>query len=416
MRAFAAFDTIKTPGVRMLTDIQARKAKPRDKPYEKGLYLYITPHGAKCWRFNYRLGGKQQTVSFGVYPDISLADARERLNEARKLLAAGGDPAMQRKATKSANAERTANSFEVIAREWHCTHMADKTESHAAKTLTRLEKDVFPWLGDRPLTEIEASEILSVLRRIEQRGANELAHTAKRTIGQIFRFAIATGRAARNPVPDLQGALKPVAVTHYAAITDPAKIGELLRAVDGYTGTLETQCAFKLSFLVMLRPGEVRQAEWRDISLERKEWRIPPGKMKMREEHIIPLSHQAVAIFEEIRTLTGGGRYVFPSARGADRPMSENTITGALRRLGYSGDEMTAHGFRSMASTRLNEAYLFHPDAIERQLAHGDRDSVRAAYNRAQYLPERVKMLQWWADYLDGLKNGATVIPLRKTA
>jgi len=404
----------------MLSDIQARKAKAKDKPYkladEKGLYLLITPQGAKLWRFNYRVGGKQKTLSFGIYPDVGLSDARERLTEARKLLAAGSDPLVQRKAVKAANAERAANSFEVIAREWHQIHMSDKTEDHAKRTLVRLEKDVFPWLGGRPLAEIEAPEILAVLRRIEARGANELAHTAKRTIGQIFRFAIATGRASRNPVPDLQGALKPVSVTHYAAITDPGKIGELLRAVYGYTGNLETRCAFKLSFFVMLRPGEVRKAEWCDINLERKEWRIPGHKMKMRDEHIIPLSRQAIEILEEIRPLTGVGRYVFPSVRSTDRPMSENTITGALRRLGYSGDEMTAHGFRSMASTRLNESHLFNPDAIERQLAHGERDSVRAAYNRAQYLPERIRMLQWWADYLDGLRIGGEIIPIKKTA
>lgn len=401
----------------MISDIQARKAKAQDKPYkltdEKGLYLYITPQGGKLWRFDYRHEGKRKTLSFGVYPDVSLSDARDKRDDARKLIAAGGDPSAQRKALKAANAERAANSFEVIAREWHQTHMADKTEDHAKRTLTRLEKDVFPWMGARPLADIEALEILAVLRRVEQRGANELAHNVKRTIGQVFRFAIATGRASRNPVPDLQGALKPVVVEHYAAITDPAKIGELLRAVDGYTGELATRCAFRLSFLVMLRPGEVRKAEWQEISLERKEWRIPAHKMKMRDEHIIPLSQQAIEIFEEIRPLTGHGRYVFPSVRTHERPMSENTITGALRRLGYTGDEMTAHGFRAMASTRLNESHLFHADAIERQLAHGERDSVRAAYHRAQYLPERVKMMQWWADYLDGLKNGAEVIQFK---
>jgi integrase len=403
----------------MISDIQARKAKAQDKPYkltdEKGLYLYITPQGGKLWRFDYRYEGKRKTLSFGGYPDVGLSDAREKRDEARKLIAAGGDPAAQRKAAKAATAERASNSFEVIAREWHQIHMADKTEDHAKRTLTRLEKDVFPWVRARSLAEIEAPEILAVLRRIEQRGANELAHTAKRTIGQIFRFAIATGRASRNPVPDLQGALKPVVVEHYAAITDPVKIGELLRAVDGYTGELATRCALRLSFLVMLRPGEVRKAEWQEISIERKEWRIPARKMKMRDEHIIPLSQQAIEIFEEIRPLTGSGRYVFPSVRTNERPMSENTITGALRRLGYTGDEMTAHGFRSMASTRLNESHLFHHDAIERQLAHGERDTVRAAYNRAQYLPERMKMMQWWADYLDSLKSGADVIPFKRT-
>lgn len=291
--------------------------------------------------------------------------------------------------------------------------MSSKSEAHAQKTHRLLEKDAFPWLGNKSIANIEAPEILSVLRRIESRGANELAHTVKRIIGQVFRYAIATGRATRNPVPDLQGALTPNTVTHHPAITDPVQIGALLRATYGYTGHFATQCALKLSFLVMLRPGEIRKAEWEDIDLERKEWRIPAAKMKMRDEHIIPLSTQAIEIFKEMQPLTGSWRYVFPSIRSKDRPMSENTVNAALRRLGYSGNEMTAHGFRSMASTRLNEAHLFHPDAIERQLAHGDRDSVRAAYHRAQYLPERIKMMQWWADYLDSLRENKNIVPFQ---
>lgn len=307
-----------------------------------------------------------------------------------------------------------ANGFEIIAREWHKTHMTSKSEKHAKKTLNALEKDVFAWLGKLPITKIEAPDILTVLRRIEQRGANDLAHNTKIIIGQVFRYAIATGRAVRNPAPDLQGALTPVTVKHHSAITDPAQIGALLRACEGYTGHFATHCALRLSFLVMLRPGEIRKAEWSDIDLERAEWRIPAAKMKMKDEHIIPLSKQAIAIFNEIKPLTGTGQFVFPSVRSHSRPMSENTINGALRRLGYTGDEMTAHGFRGMASTRLNEAHLFHPDAIERQqLAHGEQNSVRAAYNRAQHLPERVKMMQWWADYLDSLKVGGVVVPFQ---
>ena len=405
----------------MLTDTEIRKAKPTEKPQKisdgGGLFLLVTPQGSKLWRLAYRFSGKQKTLAFGEYPAVGLADARGKREEAKKQLANGIDPSSTKKAAKAANQDAAANSFEVIAREWHGTHMANKSEDHAKKTLINFEKDIFPWLGKLPITSIEAPDVLSVVKRIEQRGANEIAAKAKRSIGQVFRYAIATGRAVRNPVPDLQGAFIPTTVKHHAAITDPSQIGALLRVCEGYTGHFATRCALRLSFLVMLRPGEVRKAEWTEIDLERAEWRIPAEKMKMREEHIIPLSRQAIEIFEEIKPLTSSSRFVFPSVRSHARPMSENTITGALRRLGYAGAEMTAHGFRGMASTRLNEAHLFHPDAIERQLAHGEQNSVRAAYNRAQYLPERVKMLQWWADYLDSLKAGAVIVPFQlKTA
>lgn len=402
----------------MLTYTEIRKLKPTEKPQKisdgGGLFLLVTLQGSKLWRLAYRFAGKQKTLAIGEYPTIGLADARAKREEAKKQLANGIDPSTAKKAAKAASQEAAANSFEVIAREWHETHMANKTEDHAQKTLTNFEKDVFPWLGRMPITNIEAPDVLAVVKRIEQRGANEIAKKAKRSIGQVFRYAIATGRAVRNPVPDLQGAFVPTTVKHHAAITDPVQIGALLRACEDYTGQFATRCALRLSFLVMLRPGEVRKAEWSEIDLDRAEWRIPAAKMKMREEHIIPLSRQAIAIFEEIKPLTSNSRFVFPSVRSNARSMSENTITGALRRLGYTGAEMTAHGFRGMASTRLNEAHLFHPDAIERQLAHGEQNSVRAAYNRAQYLPERVKMLQWWADYLDSLKEGAAVVPFQR--
>jgi integrase len=405
----------------MLTDIQLRRIKPTDKPQKLsdggGLFLLVTVQGGKLWRLAYRFGGKQKTLSIGEYPIVSLTDARAKREEAKRQLVNGIDPSAAKQAAKAAVQGAAANCFEVIAREWHKTHMTSKSEKHAKKTLNALEKDVFAWLGKLPITKIEAPDILAVLRRIEQRGANDLAHNTKSIIGQVFRYAIATGRAVRNPVPDLQGALTPITVKHHAAITDPGQIGALLRACESYTGHFATRCALHLSFLVMLRPGEVRKAEWSDIDLDRAEWRIPAAKMKMKDEHIIPLSRQAIAIFNEIKPLTGAGQYVFPSVRSHARPMSENTINGALRRLGYTGDEMTAHGFRGMASTRLNEAHLFHPDAIERQLAHGEQNSVRAAYNRAQYLPERVKMVQWWADYLDSLKAGGVVVPFQiKTA
>ena len=401
----------------MLADIQIRKIKLTDKPQKLsdggGLFLLVTPQGGKFWRLAYRFTGKQKTLSIGEYPYISIAEARKKREEAKEQLANGIDPSAAKIAAKMAEHGIAANSFEIIAREWHKTHMTSKSEKHAKKTLNALEKDVFAWLGKLPITKIEAPDILTILRRIEQRGANDLAHNTKSIIGQVFRYAIATGRAVRNPVPDLQGALTPVTVKHHSAITDPVQIGALLRACEGYTGHFATHCALRLSFLVMLRPGEIRKAEWSDIDLDRAEWRIPAVKMKMKDEHIIPLSKQAIALFNEIKPLTGTGQFVFPSVRSHSRPMSENTINGALRRLGYTGDEMTAHGFRGMASTRLNEAHLFHPDAIERQLAHGEQNSVRAAYNRAQYLPERVKMMQWWADYLDSLKMGGVVVPFQ---
>lgn len=402
----------------MLTDTAIKKAKASNQPKKlsdgRGLFLLITTKGSKLWRMSYRYEQKQKTLYIGKYPDISLAEARTKVQEARKDLAKGIDPSATKKAIKESRRGELANSFEVLAREWHKIHMTSKSVSHAEKTLTRLENNVFPWLGKKPLSDIEAPEILKVLRIIESRGANDMAHTVKRIIGQVFRYAIATGRAIRNPVPDLQGALAPAVVSHHAAITEPAKIGELLRASYGYTGGFVTQCALKLSFFVMLRPGEVRRAEWSEIDLDNKQWRIPGEKMKMKDEHIIPLSSQAIEILKEIEELTGIDRFVFPSVRTKGRPMSENTITGALRRMGYTGKEMTAHGFRAMASTRLNEAHLFHADAIERQLAHGERDSVRAAYHRAQYLPERVKMMQWWADYLDSLRLANNVVPFQQ--
>ena len=405
----------------MLVDTAIRKVKPSAKPKKlsdgRGLHLLITPKGGKSWKLSYRYEGKQKTLSLGRYPDVSLSEAREKAEQARKNLANSIDPSATKKALKETRQGELANSFEVIAREWHKTYLITKSERHAKSTMQRFEKDIFPWLGSQALVDIEAPDILKVLRIIESRGANDLAHTVKRIIGQVFRYAIATGRATRNPVPDLQGALTPTVVTHHAAITEPTQIGELLRACYGYQGNLPTQCALKLSFFVMLRPGEVRRAEWSEINLDAKEWRIPADKMKMKQEHIIPLSKQAIEIFKEIQPLTGNGRYIFPSVRSNTRPMSENTVNGALRRLGYSGKEMTAHGFRAMASTRLNEAHLFAPDAIERQLAHGERDSVRAAYHRAQYLPERIKMMQYWADYLDSLRVSTNIIPFQvKTA
>lgn len=407
-----------------LTNIKIKNAKPRikpdgsttTKPYrlsdEKGLYLEVAPNGGKWWRLKYRIGGKEKRLSLGVYPDVSLKDARERRDEFRKQIADGIDPSHTRKAEKQSIGDQ--HSFETIAREWHTKFSANWTEDHAARTLTRIKNDAFPWIGNKNINDITAPELLTVLRRVENRGALETAHRINQICGQVFRYAIATGRAERDPSGDLKGALPPTRTKHHASIVEPKKIGELLRTINEYSGSFITSTALKLSPLLFVRPGELRQAEWSEIDLEIAEWRIPPEKMKMRALHIVPLSTQAIDLLKEIQPLTGRDKYVFPSNRSVTRPMSNNTITAALRRLGYTKEEMTAHGFRSMASTILNEQG-WNRDAIERQLAHSERDGVRAAYNYAQYLPERKKMMQSWADYLDGLTNGADIIPINRT-
>lgn len=404
----------------MLSDVEIRKAKPKEKPYklsdERGLYLLIQPAGGKLWRFKYRFEGKQKALALGQYPDVSLTLARKRRDEAREAVAQGIDPGAVRKAEKTARAGATANSFEVIAREWHGKHRHKWTEGHAARILDRLEKDVFPWIGKRPAAEVTAPELLATLRRIESRGALDTAHRMHQVCSQVFRYAIATGRAERNPGQDVTGALPPVKSKHRATITAEKEIGELMRNIEAYNGTLTTRCALKLSAYTFCRPGEIRHMEWAEIDVEKAEWRIPAHKMKMRAIHIVPLSSQALAALEEIHPLTGHGKYVFPSERAPSRCMSEVTILAALRRMGYTKEQMTAHGFRSMASTRLNESHLWHRDAIERQLAHAERDEIRAAYNYAEHLPERRKMMTWWADYLDALRDGAKVLPFRKPA
>jgi integrase len=397
-----------------LTDTAIRNAKPKDKPYkladEKGLFLLVNPNGSRWWRLKFRIGGKEKLLSLGVYPAVSLKEARDKRDEARKLIAQGIDPCAQRKATRAAEAE----TFEAIAREWLAKFGPSWTPEHAERITRRFERNVFPWIGARPVREVTAPELLAVLRRIEERGALDTAHRAHQNCGQVFRYAVATGRAERDPSADLRGALPPVNDKHHASITDPKAIGALLRAMEGYQGSFVVLCALRLAPLVFVRPGEMRGAEWAEIDFEKAEWRIPASKMKMREQHIVPLSVQALAILRELHPLTGAGRYLFPSERTGERPMSENTVNAALRRLGYSKDEMTGHGFRSMASTLLNEQG-WHRDAIERQLAHAERNAVRAAYNYAEHLPERRRMMQAWADYLDGLKNGAEIIPIRKT-
>ncbi|MHB1093404.1 tyrosine-type recombinase/integrase [Thiobacillus sp.] len=397
-----------------LSDVAIRNAKPEAKPVRKfdggGLYLEITPSGGKLWRLKYRFGGKEKVLALGKYPEVGLKDARERRDDARKLLANDVDPAENRKQQKAAKAERAANSFEAVAREWIAKNTLTWAATHTSKIVRRLEMYVFPWLGGRPIAEITAPELLAMARRIEGKGALETAHRALQNCGQIFRYAVATGRAERDPTGDLRGALQPVKSSHMAAITEPHKVAELLRTLDGYQGTLTVRCALQLAPLVFVRPGELRAAAWADINLDAAEWRFTASKT--RTGHIVPLSHQAVAILREAQALTGTGRYVFPSARTSERPMSDNAILAAMRRLGIGKDEMSGHGFRAMARTILDEVLGFRPDLIEHQLAHAVRDPNGRAYNRTAHLPERRKMMQAWADYLDKLRTGAEVIPL----
>lgn len=394
-----------------------RNAKPKDKPYKMadggGMYLLVKPNGGMYWRLDYRFEGKRKTLALGVYPDVSLKMARDRRHDARQQIADGIDPALAKKAYKKQSAHAAANTFETVAREWHEKKRGAWKESHAETVLLRLEKHVLPWIGNKPIDSLDATHLLPMLRRIEDSGATETAHRMRQICSQVFRYAIATARATRDPAADLKGALKPVKTQHFASITDPDKIGALLRAIDGYTGSFVTKCALQLAPLVFVRPGELRRAEWSEINFDEAEWRIPAEKMKMNAPHIVPLSEQALDIIKELQPLTGRGQYLFPSVRTAKRPMSENTINAALRRLGYAKDEMTGHGFRSMASTILNEQQVWHRDAIERQLAHAERDNVRAAYNYAEHLPERRRMMQAWADYLDSLKS-EKVVAFRK--
>lgn len=393
--------------------IKASEGKPGKLADGGGLFLLTKEGGSRLWRMKYRVGGKEKLLSFGAYPEVTLAEARKRRDEARAVIRDGGDPAAKKRAQKVAAKVGAENSFSAVAAEWLAKQKAKMAPATYEKARWTLEDLVGPWLGARPIADIDAPEVLQVLRRIEARGAHETAHRTKQRCGQIFRYAIATGRAMADPTASLRGALVPVKVTSRAAITDAGKVGELLRAIDGYSGQLTTRCALRLAPLLFVRPGELRAMQWAELDLDAALWRIPAGRMKMREAHTVPLSDQAVAILRELFPLTGRGRYCFPSLQTADRPMSENTVNAALRRLGFDKDTMTGHGFRAMASTRLNELG-WAPDVIERQLAHAERNKVRAAYNRAQYMAERIRMMQAWADYLDGLRSGAPVIPLKR--
>ncbi|RII26677.1 MAG: integrase [Geobacter sp.] len=402
-----------------LSEIQVRNAKPKAQDYKLmdgfGLYLLVTPTGGKLWRFDYRCLDKRKVVAFGAYPAVSLADARQRREDARKLLSNGVDPAEVKKAQKAATVADAENSFEVVTREWHEKFKGKWVASHAQHKLERFEKNVFPWIGKMPIAEVKATDVLAVLRRIESRNLLDTAHRVKTDCGQVLRYAVATGRAERDCTADLKDALPPAKSGHFSAPTDPKAVAQMLKAIDGFTGSFVVQCAMKLAPMLFVRPGELRAAEWSEIDLEAAEWNIPGHKMKMKEPHLVPLSTQAVSILRELRPLTGHSKYVFPCNRSPLRCMSENAVNGGLRRLGFEKSEITGHGFRATARTMIHEVLGFSPDAIEAQLSHAVPDRLGKAYNRTQHLAERRKLMQTWSDYLDGLKSGAKVIPLKRT-
>jgi integrase len=401
----------------MLTDAAIRKAKATGKRVRlydaAGLYLEIVPAGGKWWRFKYRFAGKEKLISLGVYPEVRLADARVRCAEARQLLADGIDPSVHRQAQRAARAENAANTFEVVAREWFEKNSPTWAPSHSTRVLRRLERDVFPYIGGRPIGQIAPPEVLRVLQRIENRDVRETAHRARTDIGAVFRYAIATGRAERDAAADLRGALKPTNPEHFAAVTDPDALGELLRALWGYhDATPVVAAALKLAPMLFVRPGELRSAKWADIDLDSGEWKFTASKTKT--PHLVPLASQAVAIFQELQPLTGRGPYVFPSARSNQRPMSDNAVTAALRRMGIDRALTCGHGFRATARTLLDEVLGYRVDLIEAQLAHAVKDANGRAYNRTSFLPERRKMMKDWADYLDKLRASVKVIPFKQ--
>lgn len=411
-----------------LTDTRIRSLTPSLKTQRHfdgaGLYLEVSPKGGKWWRFKYRLFGKEKRLSLGTYPDTPLKAAREKAQQARKLVATSVDPGAERKAVAASQAEATSNSFEAIAREWiNTVHRPKVCEAQSTRTIGRLERDVFPWIGTTPIDTLRAPEILKVMRRVETRGAVETAHRELQVIGQVFRYAVATGRAERDASADLKGALRPFTTTHMPAVTEPQRAGALMRAIDGYEGTFPVRCALQLVALTFVRSGELRFATWDEIDLENAIWRIPGHRMKRTKaakangpDHLVPLARQAVAILTELKPLTGHRQHVFPSTRGEGRVLSDATLGAALRRLGFSNDEMTAHGFRAMARTMLVERLNVDESVVEAQLAHRVKDALGRAYNRTQFVDQRRVMLQAWADYLDTLRRGADVQQLRKAA
>jgi len=401
-----------------ISDTAIKAAKPRaDKPYklpdEKGMYIYIHTNGSKYFRLDYRFDGKRKTLALGIYPETTLKEAREKRDHARKQIAEGIDPSENKKAVKASKAESALNSFEVIAKEWGAKHVNNWNDKNN-RSKRMLERNIFPWLGAKPITNILPIDILNCLRRLEDRGTLETAHRVLQICGQVFRYAVATSRIDRDITPDLRGALPPAKGGHFASLTDPKQAAPLLRAIDAYTGTFVVKSALQLAPMVFVRPSELRHAEWAHIDLESKEWRY--FVTKTETDHIVPLSTQAIEILTALFPLTGNGRYVFPSARtpNGSRAMSDVAMLAALRRMGFDKDEMSVHGFRAMARTILDEVLGFRPDFIEHQLAHAVRDANGRAYNRTSHLKERHKMMQSWSDYLDNLKNGAQVIEFKK--
>ena len=398
-----------------LTATAVTQAKPKPKPYSLsdggGMYLLVNAT-AKYWRYDYRFAGKRKTLALGVYPATSLKQAREKHQRARENLANGIDPSAHKKATSAATHAALANSFELLAIEWSKTR-SKKSESTEKRQNALLEKDLLPHIGNRPIADIKAPELLKTLRKIESRGAIETAHRAKRLAGQIFRYAVATGRAERDPSVDLKDALTQPTKTHFKSITEPAEVGPLMAAISNYHATPVVMAALRLSPLLFCRPGELRHLEWSEVNFAETRIELPAAKMKIKEPHIIPLASQAVEILKELQPITGRGKYVFPSARGASRPLSENGVRTALRILGYTNDQISPHGFRAMARTILDEVLDFPVDWIEHQLAHSVKDANGRAYNRTKHLPQRKQMMQTWADYLDGLANGNNIVHLR---
>lgn len=390
-----------------LTDFQIKNLKYTGKPMKVadggGLYLYLSASGKKLWRLGYYFERRARVLSFGEYPVVTLQKAREKRMEAKQLLADGIDPGEQRKIVKEEQISEVKDMFRNIALEWFEARTIDFTEKHRGTVMYRMEKYIFPVIGNEHIARMEALDILKVIQPIEKKGQNETARRLLQIIGQIYRFAVITGRAKRNPVTDLSGAIRPRKVTHRAAITEPKKVAQLLRNIDDYEGYFPIVCALKLGPLVFVRPTELRAAEWSEFDFETSEWRIPATRMKMKQIHIVPLARQTVEILKELQEFSGNGKLLFPSIRTVTRPLADATVLNAIRRMGYSKDEMCTHGFRSLASTLLNELG-YNRDWIERQLAHGEKNDVRAAYNYAEYLPQRTKMMQEWADFLDKLK------------
>ncbi len=398
-----------------LTDVAIRNAKPGAKAIKLadggGMFLLVTPAGGKLWRLKYRIDGREKLLAIGAYPEIGLAEARRRREEARELIAVGKDPSREKQREKARSRIQAADTFQAICNEYCAKRRRDGEKGWAPATATRSEyllRLVCGSLGKLPIGEIEPADVLTAIRRIEGKGRLESARRSLQLAGAVFRYAVATARLASDPTRDLRGALTAPTVTHYGAITDAKRVGELLRAIDGYEGQGLTKLAMQIAPHVFVRPGELRHAEWSEFDLDGALWIIPADKTKMRKAHHVPLSRQSVDLFREVQAITGPAGYVFTSIRSRSRPMSENTINAGLRRLGYASDEMTAHGFRAMASTLLNESGKWHPDAIERALAHGDTDKVRAAYHRGAHWNERVKMALWWSDYLDQLRQDAS--------